>query len=109
MTTAQMSPQQQEQRQKREEEQRRQLQQQYEAFQRRQQQQQQQHPGSQDSGAPTKASLKAWWNHFTFAQKIRKETEEKKGALLYSCLALDGAVVDARAGAGREWASMAGV
>ncbi|EIW57223.1 Rho GTPase activation protein [Trametes versicolor FP-101664 SS1] len=77
MTTAQMSPQQQEQRQKREEEQRRQLQQQYEAFQRRQQQQQQQ-PGSQDSGAPTKASLKAWWNHFTFAQKIRKETEEKK-------------------------------
>ncbi|OJT15014.1 hypothetical protein TRAPUB_8457 [Trametes pubescens] len=80
MTTAQapMSQQQHEQRQKREEEQRRQLQQQYEAFQRRQQQQQQQ-PHSQDaSGAPTKASLKAWWNHFTFAQKIRKETEEKK-------------------------------
>ncbi|KAH9856669.1 Rho GTPase activation protein [Lenzites betulinus] len=76
MTTAQASPSH-DQRQKREDEQRRQLQQQYEAFQRRQQQQHhQQH--SQDSAAPTKASLKAWWNHFTFAQKVRKDAEEKK-------------------------------
>jgi hypothetical protein len=29
---------------------------------------------------PTKANLKAWWNHFTFAQKLKKETEgEKEG------------------------------
>jgi hypothetical protein len=24
---------------------------------------------------PTKASLKAWWNHFTFNQKAKKESE----------------------------------
>ncbi|KAH8100982.1 Rho GTPase activation protein [Cristinia sonorae] len=28
---------------------------------------------------PTKASLKTWWNHFVFAQRARKEAEEKKG------------------------------
>ncbi|KAK7690455.1 hypothetical protein QCA50_005553 [Cerrena zonata] len=28
---------------------------------------------------PSKVSLKAWWNHFNFAQKARKEAEEKKG------------------------------
>ncbi|KAF9260089.1 Rho GTPase activation protein [Marasmius fiardii PR-910] len=26
---------------------------------------------------PTKASLKAWWNHFTFAQRVKKEAEGK--------------------------------
>lgn len=30
-------------------------------------------------GPPTKASLKTWWNHFTFAQRAKKEAEEKKG------------------------------
>ena len=30
--------------------------------------------------ANTKASLKTWWNHFTFAQRLKKEVEEKKGA-----------------------------
>ncbi|KAI0696289.1 Rho GTPase activation protein [Cerioporus squamosus] len=29
--------------------------------------------------ANTKASLKTWWNHFTFAQRAKKEAEEKKG------------------------------
>lgn len=29
---------------------------------------------------PTKASLKTWWNHFAFAQKAKREVEEKKGA-----------------------------
>ncbi|OCH93040.1 Rho GTPase activation protein [Obba rivulosa] len=28
---------------------------------------------------PSKASLKTWWNHFTSAQKMKKEAEEKKG------------------------------
>lgn len=28
---------------------------------------------------PTKANLKSWWNHFLFAQKVKKEAEEKKG------------------------------
>ena len=28
---------------------------------------------------PTKASLKTWWNHFVFAQRAKKEAEEKKG------------------------------
>lgn len=28
---------------------------------------------------PTKASLKSWWNHFVFAQRAKKEAEEKKG------------------------------
>ncbi|KAI0351696.1 Rho GTPase activation protein [Trametes cingulata] len=70
MTTAQLSQQQDGQRQKQQEEQLRQLQQQYEQFQRQQQQ-------SQDI-APTKASLKTWWNHFTFAQRVKKEAEEKK-------------------------------
>lgn len=28
---------------------------------------------------PTKASLKAWWNHFAFAQRTKREAEEKKG------------------------------
>lgn len=27
----------------------------------------------------TKANLKAWWNHFRFAQQVKKEAEEKKG------------------------------
>jgi len=27
----------------------------------------------------TKQSLKAWWNHFRFAQQAKKEAEEKKG------------------------------
>ncbi|KAI0696907.1 Rho GTPase activation protein [Cytidiella melzeri] len=30
---------------------------------------------------PTKASLKTWWNHFTFAQRAKREAEEKKEAL----------------------------
>ena len=30
--------------------------------------------------ANTKASLKTWWNHFTFAQRAKKEAEEKKAA-----------------------------
>ncbi|KAI0707191.1 Rho GTPase activation protein [Earliella scabrosa] len=30
--------------------------------------------------APTKASLKTWWNHFTFAQRAKKEAEDKKAA-----------------------------
>lgn len=30
--------------------------------------------------APSKASLKTWWNHFTFAQRAKKEAEEKKAA-----------------------------
>ena len=30
--------------------------------------------------APTKASLKTWWNHFNFAQRVRREAEEKKAA-----------------------------
>ena len=29
---------------------------------------------------PTKASLKTWWNHFAFAQRAKREAEEKKGA-----------------------------
>ncbi|CAL1717020.1 unnamed protein product [Somion occarium] len=28
---------------------------------------------------PSKVNLKAWWNHFNFAQKAKKEAEEKKG------------------------------
>ena len=28
---------------------------------------------------PTKASLKTWWNTFTFAQRAKKEAEENKG------------------------------
>ncbi|GBE87860.1 Rho-GTPase-activating protein [Sparassis crispa] len=32
-----------------------------------------------DSHPPTKASLKSWWNTFTFAQRAKKEAEEKKG------------------------------
>ncbi|GLB40328.1 putative GTPase-activator protein for Rho-like GTPases [Lyophyllum shimeji] len=27
---------------------------------------------------PTKANLKAWWNHFTFAQKVKKDSESTK-------------------------------
>ena len=34
---------------------------------------------TQASIPPTKASLKAWWNHFAFAQKTKREVEEKKG------------------------------
>ncbi|KAI0331831.1 Rho GTPase activation protein [Cubamyces sp. BRFM 1775] len=61
-------------RQRQQDEQRRKLQQQY-------QYQQHQHSHSQDSAlAPTKASLKTWWNHFTFAQRLKKEVEEKKDA-----------------------------
>lgn len=30
---------------------------------------------SHDPNPPTKASLKAWWNHFTFAQKAKREGE----------------------------------
>ncbi|RDX57097.1 Rho GTPase activation protein [Lentinus brumalis] len=30
--------------------------------------------------ANTKASLKTWWNHFTFAQRAKKEAEDKKAA-----------------------------
>ncbi len=26
---------------------------------------------------PTKANLKAWWNQFTFVQKVKKESEAK--------------------------------
>lgn len=26
---------------------------------------------------PTKANLKAWWNHFTFVQKVKKDAEGK--------------------------------
>lgn len=26
-----------------------------------------------------KQNLKAWWNHFRFAQQAKKEAEEKKG------------------------------
>jgi GTPase-activating protein SAC7 len=47
-----------------------------------QQQQQQQHKRvktlaqmNEDAAPPTKASLKAWWNHFTFAQRARKDAE----------------------------------
>ncbi|CDO72483.1 hypothetical protein BN946_scf184980.g24 [Trametes cinnabarina] len=79
MTTAQISqhPQQHqqppdEQPQNRQDEHRRHFQQQYSY---------QTHPSqpSHDSAlAPTKASLKAWWNHFTFAQKIKKDADEKK-------------------------------
>lgn len=29
---------------------------------------------------PTKASLRTWWNHFAFAQRAKREAEEKKGA-----------------------------
>lgn len=29
---------------------------------------------------PTKANLRTWWNHFLFAQRAKKEAEEKKGA-----------------------------
>ncbi|KAI0760939.1 Rho GTPase activation protein [Trametes elegans] len=78
MTTAQVSQQHHEQHQKQQDEQRRQLQLQYEKFQRQQQQQQQQQQQNSQDGAPTKASLKTWWNHFTFAQRIKKEAEEKK-------------------------------
>ncbi|KAH9949947.1 Rho GTPase activation protein [Amylocystis lapponica] len=28
---------------------------------------------------PTKAGLKTWWHHFTFAQRAKKEAEEKQG------------------------------
>lgn len=28
-----------------------------------------------DPNPPTKASLKAWWNHFTFAQKVKRGSE----------------------------------
>ncbi|KZT29820.1 Rho GTPase activation protein [Neolentinus lepideus HHB14362 ss-1] len=28
---------------------------------------------------PSKANLKAWWNHFTFAQKVKREADEHKG------------------------------
>ncbi|KAI9061134.1 Rho GTPase activation protein [Trametes sanguinea] len=78
MTTAQISHQTQqlqrdEQRQKHQDEQRRQFQQQYPY------QPQHHHQSSQENAlAPTKASLKTWWNHFTFAQRIKKEAEEKK-------------------------------
>ncbi|KAG5646981.1 hypothetical protein DXG03_001704 [Asterophora parasitica] len=27
---------------------------------------------------PTKASLKAWWSHFTFVQKAKKDSEARK-------------------------------
>ena len=27
---------------------------------------------------PTKASLKTWWNHFTFAQKAKREADERR-------------------------------
>ncbi|KAI9000460.1 Rho GTPase activation protein [Trametes punicea] len=81
MTTNQLQQQQQQHHQQREEhrhrqqdEHRRQLQQQY-------QYQQHQHQHSPDNAlAPTKASLKTWWNHFTFAQRVKKEAEDKKGA-----------------------------
>lgn len=42
--------------------------------------------GPQAPQAPTRASLKTWWNHFTFAQKAKREAEEKKG----ECAALVG-------------------
>ena len=29
---------------------------------------------------PNKAGLKAWFNHFAFAQRAKREAEEKKGA-----------------------------
>ncbi|KAF7965948.1 hypothetical protein HWV62_2326 [Athelia sp. TMB] len=29
---------------------------------------------------PTKANLKSWWNHFNFAQKVKKEAEASKAA-----------------------------
>lgn len=29
--------------------------------------------------APSKASLKAWWNHFAFAQRAKRDAEEKRG------------------------------
>ena len=77
-----------EQRQRQQDEQRRKLQQSQPY-----QYQQHQHSHSQDSAlAPTKASLKTWWNHFTFAQRLKKEVDEKKGAcptsLRLTCLPL---------------------
>ncbi len=42
--------------------------------------------------APTKASLKAWWQSFTFAQKIKKDSESaalnKGGESLWAVLAI---------------------
>lgn len=36
-----------------------------------------------EAGAqPTKASLKAWWNHFTFAQRPKKDADLQKGAFI---------------------------
>lgn len=45
----------------------------------------------QQHAPPTKASLKAWWNHFAFAQRAKREAEEKKGKHVYlpdGCAAL---------------------
>ncbi|EPQ54208.1 Rho GTPase activation protein [Gloeophyllum trabeum ATCC 11539] len=33
----------------------------------------------QELSPPSKANLKAWWNHFTFAQRAKKDAEEHKG------------------------------
>jgi hypothetical protein len=30
---------------------------------------------------PSRAHLKAWWNSFNFAQKVKKESEAAKGLL----------------------------
>ncbi|TFK46072.1 RhoGAP-domain-containing protein [Heliocybe sulcata] len=34
----------------------------------------------QEPSPPSKAHLKAWWNHFTFAQRAKREADEHKGA-----------------------------
>ena len=34
---------------------------------------------SEPDSAPTKASLKAWWTHFTTAQKMKRDAEQRQG------------------------------
>ena len=40
-------------------------------------------PSHEPPSHQAKQNLKAWWNHFRFAQQAKKEAEEKKGE--YPC------------------------
>lgn len=49
-------------------------------------------PMTTETPPPTKASLKAWLNHFTFAQKMKKVAEEQRGEFFYIYLCIAPAV-----------------
>jgi hypothetical protein len=38
-------------------------------------------PMTTETHPQTKASLKAWWNHFTFAQRVKRDAEQQKGEI----------------------------